>query len=176
MKFEQAHFECERFLHVGVQQPLGLLQGLQIFQCLPRGDAPGDGLGAGNFREFQQTAAGGEGAEPHVAQPPLHEQKRLRPLTAIFRLDGRSEFVFPLFAQIFFDFIMLLQRRTRGQGFIHALPDFAEFLQQHVEQPVAAQQTFLIIGRQRVKTRKPFPLRRIQRADAFAKKIQAQTA
>ena len=28
MQFEQAHFERERFLHVGVQEPLGLLQRL----------------------------------------------------------------------------------------------------------------------------------------------------
>ena len=55
MQFEQADFQRQRLLHVGVQQPLGLLQGLQILQRLPRGDAPGDGVRAGNFGELQQT-------------------------------------------------------------------------------------------------------------------------
>jgi len=61
-KFEQAYFQRQRFLHIGVQQPLGLLQRLQILQCLPRGNAPGDGFRTGNLREFQQASAGGERA------------------------------------------------------------------------------------------------------------------
>ena len=44
MKFEQAHFERERLLHVGVQQPLRLLQRLQIFLRLARREAARNGL------------------------------------------------------------------------------------------------------------------------------------
>ena len=57
MQFQQADFEREGFLHVGVQQPLRLFQRLQIFQGQTRVDAAGDGFRAGNVRKSQQIFA-----------------------------------------------------------------------------------------------------------------------
>src|ERR1035437_2323624 len=53
LQFEQADFERERFLHVRMQQPLGLLEHLQIFPRLLRGDPAGDFIRAGDLREVK---------------------------------------------------------------------------------------------------------------------------
>ena len=118
-------------------------------------DPAGDGFRAGIAGNFSRFSAGGQRVQPDVAQPPLDEHQQIRALTAIFRFNGRRQLVLPFFAQILFHLVVFFQRRTRGQCFVHARTDFAEFLQQHVEQPVAAQQAFLF--------RRP-PARRIFRA------------
>src|SRR5674476_638260 len=61
LQFEQADFERERFLHVRVEEPLGLFEHLQIFPRLLRGDPAGDFIGAGDLREMQQFLARREG-------------------------------------------------------------------------------------------------------------------
>ena len=75
MQFQQTDFERERLLDVGVQQPLGLFERLQIFQRLARREAARDGFRARDFREIQQFFSGGQRVEPDVAKSPLDEQQ-----------------------------------------------------------------------------------------------------
>ena len=60
--------------------------------------------------------------------------------------------------------------------FVHARTDFAEFLEQRVEQAVAAKQTFLFAGGERAEFFEPVAFGGIQFAFAIAGKIQAQAA
>ena len=110
-------------------------------------------------RKFQQFLAGGERVQPDIAQPPLHQQQHIGALAAVFGLDGGGQFVLPFFAQIFFHVVVFFQRRTRGQRFVHVRADFAELLQQRIEQPVAAEQAFLFAGGERAELLQPVVFR-----------------
>ena len=125
---------------------------------------------------FSKSFPGGERVQPDVAQPPLHEQQQFGALAAIFGLDGGGQFILPFFAQIFFDLVVFFERRTGGQGFIHARTDFAEFLEQRVEQTVAAEQTFLLGGGAQLNFSSQSACVGFERPRAFAGKIQAQAA
>ena len=85
MQFQQADFQRERFLDVGVQQPLDLFQGHEVLPCLPGGDPAGDRFGAGNLGKRQQGFARRQGPEPDVAQPGLDQPQEIGAAPAIFR-------------------------------------------------------------------------------------------
>jgi hypothetical protein len=160
MQFQQADFQRERFLHVRVQQPLDLFQRQQVFPGL-MGEIRRATVSApehqGNVSNV--SPAGGQGVEPDVPQPGLHQPEQVSAAPAIFRLDGGGQLILPFVAQIRFQVLVFFQRRTGGEGFIHADANLAQFLQQDIQQPVTAQHALLFPGRERAEFLQPLGFR-----------------
>ena len=96
-----------------VQQPLRLFQGLQIFQSLARMEAAGDGFRTGNLQRLHRDRCRRQARmQPDIPQPPLDEQQQIRTVPAIFRFDGGSQFVLPIYrANLFRRRLVFFERR-----------------------------------------------------------------
>ena len=117
-----------------------------------------------------------ERLHPHIPQPPLHRQEEIRPLSAIFRFDGRFQLLVPFVTQLLLHVFVLLQRRTRGERFVDRFLHRIELLEQHVHESVAPQQALLVGCRHLAERRQPFQLLRRQLLRPFAGEVQPQAA
>src|SRR5262245_3780604 len=94
---QQSHLQSQGLLYVPGKQIQSPIDGLDVPQRLCRIDPRSNGGGRrGNLWKGRALTIGRfEGPEPDVAQPPLEADKDIRPLPAIFRLDGGRQLVLP---------------------------------------------------------------------------------
>lgn len=96
-EFEQANFQCERLLDIGVEQSLGRLPGFQIESGV-LGAQSGSDLGGGGVEVGEEKLArGAQLDEPDVPKPDVETGEVLGTMATVLGLDGGGELAFPVF-------------------------------------------------------------------------------